>query len=375
MPDPTSPQAERGWLELFYDLVFVAAILILSSAFSHNHDVGEGIWFVGAFVGVWWVWLATTLHANRFPDDDLGYRIVALIQMFFVAMVAIGASDGSQSNPEFVSFCYAALTLSIAFTFLRHPGLGARGSFARGRIVEYLVATALFVVAAPLPEEPRIILWVLGLAVTILPAVAHCRKAPPLEESHLIERLAALTIIMCGEAFVKVALTADTDGFDHLDVLAVGLEFVIVFAIWSSYFDDIPVAGVAARAQDRAAWLGAHLLFHLGIVGVAIGVSRFLVLNPDNDIPTDDVAAVALPMAAVYLGLIAISAVSRRRPLGRLVRARLGAVVAVAVIVVLAEWANWFDTYWSVACFAVVAVGAAVVEARARSGTTVLAAA
>jgi low temperature requirement protein LtrA len=38
-PSPASPDAERRWLELFYDLVFVAAILVLSSAFSHTHDV------------------------------------------------------------------------------------------------------------------------------------------------------------------------------------------------------------------------------------------------------------------------------------------------------------------------------------------------
>jgi low temperature requirement protein LtrA len=368
-----SPETERAWLELFYDLVFVAAILILSSAFSHTHDVGEGIWFASAFVGVWWVWLATTLHANRFPDDHVGYRLVALGQMFFVALVAIGASDGSDTNSAFVSLCYAALTLSIAFTYLRVPGPGPRGSFARGRIAEYLVATVVFVVAAAVPETAKVVLWLLGLGVMILPAVAHCTQAPPLEERHLLERLAALTIIMCGEAFVKVALAADTDGLDHLDVLAVGLEFVIVFGIWACYFDDIPAAGVSARPERRAGWLGSHLLLHLGIVGVAIGVARFVTLRPDQDIPTDDVAAVAVPLAAIYLGLIAISAFSRRRPLGRLARIRLGAVATAAVIVALAEWANWFDTYWSVACFAVLAVVEAGLEARARRVTTVLA--
>jgi low temperature requirement protein LtrA len=293
--------------------------------------------------------------------------------MFLVALVAIGASDGSDANSEFVSLCYGGLTLSIAFTYLRVPGPGRPGSFARGRIVEYLVATAVFAAAALVPEAAKVVLWPVGLGVMILPAIAHCTKAPPLAERHLLERLAVLTIIMCGEAFVKVALAADADGLDHLDVLAVGLEFLIVFGIWLSYFDDIPAAGVSLRAERRAAWLGAHLLLHLGIVGVAIGVSRFVTLDPDRDIPTDDVAAVAVPLAAIYVGLIAISAVSRRRPLGRLVQVRLGAVAAAVLIVVLAEWASWFDTYWSVACFALVAVVEAALEARARAGTTVIA--
>ena len=87
---------ERGWLDLFYDLVFVAAILILSSAFSHADESARASGSSRAFVAVWWVWLATTLHANRFPDDDVGYRLVALAQMFLVALVAIGASDGAR---------------------------------------------------------------------------------------------------------------------------------------------------------------------------------------------------------------------------------------------------------------------------------------
>lgn len=49
---PGSPESEQAWLDLFYDLVSVAAILILSSAFSHADKVGESLWFGGAFVSV-----------------------------------------------------------------------------------------------------------------------------------------------------------------------------------------------------------------------------------------------------------------------------------------------------------------------------------
>lgn len=371
--DLGSPETERGWLELFYDLVFVAAILILSHSFSHVHDEGDGLWFVGTFVAIWWIWLSTTLHANRYPDDHVGYRLVALVQMFLVALVAISASDGPDVQPRFVSIAYACLTISVALMYARVPGPGPRGSFVRGRIAEYVGATALFALAAAMPEPVRITLWLVGLGVMMLPAIAHCAKFPPLDEEHLLERFAALTIIMCGEAFVKVALAADNDGFDHIDVLAVGLEFILVFAIWSCYFDDIPQARISASARRRAGWIGAHLVLHLGIVGVAIGVARFVTFTDGQDIPTWDVAAVAIPLAGVYLGLILVSLASRRRPLAGLVRLRIGAMVAAAVIVGVAEWATWFDTYWSVACFAAVAVVHALLEARARADTHVLA--
>ena len=59
------------WLELFYDLVFVAAILVFSSAVSHLHDASRITWVVAVFCAVWWVWLSTTMFTNRFHMADV----------------------------------------------------------------------------------------------------------------------------------------------------------------------------------------------------------------------------------------------------------------------------------------------------------------
>ena len=177
---------------------------------------------------------------------------------------------------------------------------------------------------------------------------------------------------MGGEAFVKVALAANNDSLDGIDVVTVALEFVLVFAVGATYFDDVPMAGASATPSRRSTWLGAHLLLHLGIIGVAIGISRFVVFQPGQDIPTPDVAAVGIPLAEIYLALIIISLVSRRRPLTQLIRIRLGAVVTVALIVALADWAPWFETYWSVVAFSFVAIVEAGLEALARRATEVL---
>jgi low temperature requirement protein LtrA len=382
---PSSPEPEprplaetrteivsERWLDLFYDLVFVAAILILSSVFSHAERVTEAFWYGAAFVSIWWIWLATTMQANRYPHEDVVHRILMLTQMFLVALVAIAASDGVHAHPEFLSTCYALLTLSVAITYARAGREGGdRGAFARRRAIEYAVAAVIFVLAGPTPDAVRVALWMGALAITIAPAIAHARTAPPLVEHHLIERLGALTIIMCGEAFVKVALAANNNSLDNIDVVTVALEFLLVFAVWADYFDDIPHAGAAVSARGRSAWLGAHLLLHLGIIGVAIGVARFVTFHPGQDIPTPDVAAVAIPLAEIYLALILLNLWSRRRPLRRLVQIRLVAVVAVALIVALAEWATWFDTYWSVAAFALVAIVESASAAVARRDTTI----
>ena len=86
------------WLELFYDLVFVAAILVFSSAVSHLHDAARVGWVVAVFAAVWWIWLSTTFFVNRFRTADLGQRLLVLAQMFLVALVAWRRAPGSSTT-------------------------------------------------------------------------------------------------------------------------------------------------------------------------------------------------------------------------------------------------------------------------------------
>ena len=75
-----------GWLELFYDLVFVAAVITFSDAISLEPDLGRIGAVDAAFVVTWLVWLATTLHANRYRDDGAVQRALVLGQMLLLTV-------------------------------------------------------------------------------------------------------------------------------------------------------------------------------------------------------------------------------------------------------------------------------------------------
>ena len=70
-----------GWLELFYDLVFVAAVVTFSDAISFEPNVGRIGAVDAAFAAMFLVWVATTLHANRYRDDGAVQRALVLVQM------------------------------------------------------------------------------------------------------------------------------------------------------------------------------------------------------------------------------------------------------------------------------------------------------
>jgi low temperature requirement protein LtrA len=368
--------AQMGvWLELFYDLVFVAAILVFSSAVSHLHDAWRITQVVLVFGAVWWVWLSTTMYANRFRRTDFGHRLLVLLQMVLVALMAMEARAGIVDDEAPLLITYAALVGTIAVMYMRSSrAAGHHGAFARRMTGVHLVAVACFLAAAPCPEGIRIAGAFVGMAVMILPAVLRSTRLadfPPIDEEHLLERMGAFTIIVCGEAFVKVAIAVSDNSIDGLDVVALVFQFVLTFALWASYFEDIPHAGIDLRRIGP--WLACHLLTQLGIAGTAIGVSKLVSLGFLEELPAEHILEIMAALALVYVGLAGIGVCTRRRPRRPLLLLRLGTALAVAIVAIAAWQIPWIDLVEGVALLTVVALVHAFAVAALRSRTVIVA--
>jgi len=383
MTEPNQPVASYtleqmgAWIELFYDLVFVAAILVFSSAVSHLHDASRIAWVVAVFCAVWWVWLSTTMFTNRFRMTDSFHRGLVLLQMILVAIVAMEANAGVTDDEVLLLVTYAALVASVAVMYWRAArARGPFAAFARRLSVIHAVAAVIFLASAPLPEAGRVVGAAVGMAVMILPAAAratHIGDFPPIDENHLVERLGAFTIIVCGEAFVKVAIAVSNSTVDGIDVVALVFQFILTFALWASYFEDIPFAGIDQRRF--APWVTCHLLTQLGIAGTAIGVSKLVALGFFDHLPAEDILEIMATLCLVYVGLAGIGASSRRQPRRPLLVLRLGTALAVAVIGFVAWQAPWFELLEGVAMLTVAALVHAFLVARFRARTEVVPAA
>jgi low temperature requirement protein LtrA len=353
-----------SWLELFYDLVFVAAILILSSAVSHTHHTARVAWIVAVFASLWWIWLQTTLFTNRYRVDDLTHRVLVLVQMFLVILVAMEAHEGVIRDGAYLSLTYAALMGTVGVMYARVAWAdGVRANHAASRMYFLGASTALFVVAAAVPSV-REVIWAVAFVVSFgaVGARASARNGagPALDERHLLERMGALTIIVCGEAFVKVAIVVSAGSVEDVDVVALAFEFVLTFAIWQSYFADIPVAGV--RRNRLPAWLALHLLLQVSIAGTAIGVARFATEEPFEHLPASDILEIAATLAGVYLALGLLGLCTRRTPHRALLVLRLS-TCAVTIVVGILAWAlPWVDLVEGVAMLTVVALGQAAIS-------------
>jgi low temperature requirement protein LtrA len=362
-----------AWLELFYDLIFVAAILVFSSAVSHLHDEVRTAWVVGVFVAVWWIWVSTTMFVNRFRVDDVGQRLLVLGQMFFVVLLAVESREGVIRDGRYISGTYALLIGSVALMYWRTARTpGPLGTYALRRALLATASVAIFLVAAVVPLGAREVLWVVGLLVTIVPAVVVSGRVGldfPVDEHHIVERMGAFTIIVCGEAFLKVAIAISAAPIAQIDFLALAFQFVLTFAIWSTYFQDIPQAGI--RRGYFAWWVASHLVVQLCIIGSAIGVAAFVAVDPLAHAPASDILEVTAALAVMYLGLAWVGVCTRRRPRRTLLIARLVTAAVIVVAGVLAWKISWIDLVEGVVVLSLVALAHAGVAERLRRRTEI----
>jgi low temperature requirement protein LtrA len=351
-----------SWLELFYDLVAVASIVTFSDAISGRSQSDVIGVVAAAAAAVWWIWLTTTLFANRYRVDDEPQRVVVLVQMLLLTMIALLVGDGLESHEGSASILYGLLCLSVAVMYARQVRrAGALGALARARRGQFAVAAALFVAAGIADGPVRYGVWIVAFALIVVPGIAYRfgreRGEAPIDAAHLVERLGLLTIIVLGESFVKVSLLAADGNLERLDLIVLGALFAVVFAMWWSYFDDIPDAGLPNDVNRMRGWVFGHLLLQVCLVGIAVGYAKLLQLDLGHTVSFDKMMLTVGTLFGAYLGLALIGACTRRVPIKPLLMLRVGSaliLVPVAVLVWRVEWVDVDSTAIFLALFALV---------------------
>lgn len=107
------------WLELFYDLVFVVVILLLAHYLDENFTLNGFLGFIALFIPVWWSWTGAVFYATRFDTDNLGHRILILLQMVGAAFMAVYVSDAFGDGSIGFALSYAAIRIILVLKYVR----------------------------------------------------------------------------------------------------------------------------------------------------------------------------------------------------------------------------------------------------------------
>lgn len=322
MGDSTSVASEKqgqepdGFLELFYDLIFVASIMVLSNEFTNDATWSTARNCGLMFAILWLLWFHTTVLMNVERRDDFGQRGLIFAQMLLI-LVATLAFVQRDSTTDLVGAVYLVAVLLVAYSHHRLVNQpDPIGSWARSRRNRLIAAGLVMLVGVMIPDGPDSVLFAAAILLLLIPTSLTSpegRPVPTIDSHQLAERAALLTLVVMGESFVKSALEMSMGAISVSDVIALVVLFIILFGLLPAYFDDVPKAGIRPGALAAEAWLLAHLLLQLAIVVLTVGVSKFLLVG-DSQIPTNVVVILMAAYMGIFLGLALISAFDQRVP-------------------------------------------------------------
>ena len=347
------------WVALFYDLVFVAAILIFTRAVEHIHPQTGAFWIVAVFIGAWWIWYSTTLLAHRLQQADLVHRLLLLVQMLVIVLMAMEARVSVDGDSRVLGIEYAVLLATVSVMYLRAWWGTGPGGPAAGRLAAANLAAALVVVVGVLvPEPARLVCYLAALAVSMGgTAVPHHGRAPHGDGQG-------------GEAFIESALALSGATIHSIDVVSLVFEFVLVFALFSAYFGTVPPAGIdPGRFRP---WSALHLVLQIAVAASAVSVTKLIADSVRSHVPDAEILRLTVPLVAFYLALAGLVWSTRRRPVAPLAVLQVATATAVAVVGTVAWFVPWIHLDTALPLLDAVAVSSLVVAARVRPRTRIV---
>ena len=325
--DGLEPGRRVTWLELFFDLVFVAAVAQVGTHLRDDYSVTGLLRFSLLFVLIWWAWLGHTSFSTRFDTDDLVQRALTWLQMFLVAVMAIN-STGALDSRYSAGFAaaYSIMRLVLVAQYLRARriprALTTRYAASCG------VAAALWLTSALVPTPLRFWLWALALAIDVVTPLVTTKHLVdvPHDAAHLPERYGLFTIILMGESMVAVMA-----GMEHQEYWSVRaaasamLGMGLIVALWWCYYDVVDAAGehlVRSRrdAVRFQAWSYGHLPLYLGIAVTGVGLEHVIAKATKAPLHTGEVTILTGAIAAVTMATLLLAATRRGQRQDRPVR-------------------------------------------------------
>ena len=378
-PDGQGASGPVGPYELFYDLVFIGAILGLSLSFGRTTGV-EGLLVAAAtFLFAWWIWQETMLFSNRFVDPlaplpegsdrralglSFAIRAACLLQMVLIVLLALDEPGGLRPDQIDSGFAWVSAGAVASVLVLRELGARLRPDLARevrGRRVLSVVAIGLMVLAGLSPGVLDEALWTAGLLVLVVPGSALLAREEsdllPTGLEHISERLMLFVLIVTGDLFLKVIVYWNASLTTQFEVVQLVFVSLIVFSFFRIYTAAVVSRPVPGRRFGLELWLALHFLLSFALLMAAGGMVEYVTPKEGVDERVLMTAGLGLALAVGSVALLtgyAGERADRRR--ARVLGAFAGLLVVATVLVTYLTPEDWRI---GVATLAVIMAGAA----------------
>lgn len=359
--DRTGGHARVGFVELFFDLVFVFAVTQLSHTLMAHPTLDGLLRTTLLMMAVWWAWMFTAWATNWL---DVEHRLVrAVLFALMAAGIVLSASLPRAFESAGLAFGAAYALIQIGRSVFVLWAVRGDEVLYRNfiRICAWLVVSGALWIAGGLADpEQRLWLWTLALAIEYLgpaarfwlPVMGASRTEDwTVEGGHIAERCGLFIIIALGESILVTGATFAELDWTAPAMAAFASAFVAAVGMWWIYFaaNADAASEEISKAMDpgviaRLAYTYVHILLVAGIIVSAVA-DEWVLAHPMGHTDLKTALAVLGGPALFLLGSLAFKlSIWKRWAVSRLVGLLLLAVLAVVALKVEPLTLSWLAT-------------------------------
>ena len=278
-------QRKISWLELFFDLAYVAAISQLTHHIAEHPSWQETAFSLLLFSLIFWSWVNASQYYDLHGNDSIRTRLMTFWQMLAVTSVAITMQDIFEGHHHSFVICFSFIQVLVTYLWwsvgLYDP---SHRVFNKFYTFNYLLALALLIVSWFTSFQTATILWIFVLILNLTPGLTGARTIVRVIRERgqvfsasetLVERFGLFTIIVLTESILGTVSGITRVKDQHSFVwIAFILGILIAFLLWSLYFDMTSEQETKPGYSYLQLLIFLHfpLLASLGIVGACIKV-------------------------------------------------------------------------------------------------------
>jgi len=263
-----------SWLELFYDIAFVALVAQLTYLAYEYHQTPLdfiNIFLVGYTIFI--AWWAATANRNLKPTETTKDKLSVQVQMAGAFLMSItmphvfeGQYFGFFATMGLLRLVQAGM---VWRTYRTHP---ETKPVTYNILQGFLVATSLWVLSAFMPPYYNYILAFAALAIDILTplTIGKGNNTRYLNVHHLRERLGLFLILVMGESMIVVALSNTAANLSVTEPFVVFSGLGMMIALWWLYF-GYSDRHQSTRPSNPFVFIHSHGLLFGSIILLSVG--------------------------------------------------------------------------------------------------------
>jgi low temperature requirement protein LtrA len=278
-------QRKISWLELFFDLAYVAAISQITHHIAEHPSIGSTLFSLLLFSLIFWSWVNASQYYDLHGNDSIRTRIMTFWQMLAVTSVAISLQDIFEGHHHSFVICFSIIQVLVTYLWwsvgLYDP---SHRVFNKFYTFNYLLALALLIISWFTSFQTATILWIFVLLLDLTPGLTGARTIVRVIKERgqvfsasgtLVERFGLFTIIVLTESILGTVSGITRAKGQHPTVwFAFILGILIAFLLWSLYFDMTSEQETKPGYSYMQYLIFLHfpLLASLGVIGACMKV-------------------------------------------------------------------------------------------------------